>query len=321
MRFPVSLHISLSPSDLRHARHLLPHQLRTLASHVEEIVLTVDSGAHSPPDLAPFIELTAPFREACTNWQIRPADHSLARRRELGFSFFGRHRPVPHRTYRRGPCLAYFDGWNATNQPYLFHLDSDIFLGGDFGSWMDSSIRLIQTDPCIFACNPLPGPPRIDGTLNQSDLGAHPAIPGSHRFSTFTSRLFLVRRSDLIGSRRPLPWKPANLRNRLRAHLEGLPRLDLPENLLTRRMRHLGQFRMDHPGAGSPAFSLHPPHRNEDFYRRLPELVARAESDDYPAAQRGCYDINEALIDWSPQISALCRRRWWRVPLERLRSR
>jgi hypothetical protein len=320
MRPPVTLHVSLSPGDLRHARLILPHQLRMAAPQVAEVVLTVDGGEHSAPDLSPFTELAAPFRDRCPHWQIRAANHALARRLEIGRNIFHRNRPVPHRTYRRGPCLAYYDGWAAATQRYLLHLDSDMLLGGDLGAWISSSLCLLESAPEVFVCNPLPGPPRIDRTLNQPDFGSFQRVPGSHTFRHFTSRIFLLRRNDLVSPMPPLPRAPAAPRPRLRAWLEGLPTLDLPENLLTRRMHALGQCRVDHPGSGQPAFSLHPPHRNDAFFSRLPELVRRAETDDFPDAQRGCYDINEALIDWSPQIAALARRRWWRVLLARFNS-
>jgi hypothetical protein len=321
MRPPVSLHVSLAPGDLPHARHLLPHQLRVVAPLVAEVVLTVDGGPESAPDLGPFLSLATPFRATCEAWQVRAADHSEGHRRALGRRVFGLDRPLPHRTYRRGPCLSYFDGWAAASHPYLFHLDSDMLLGGDLGAWLASSLRLLEQDPRVFACNPLPGPPRADGTLNQSDLGAHPALTGSHCFRGLSTRIFLARRADLVQPSPPLPWRAATLRSRLRAHLDGLPRLDLPENLFTRRMLTLGLLRVDHGGTGRPAFSLHPPHRNAEFYRRLPELVARTEADDFPADQRGCYDVNSSLIDWSAQIAALETRRWWRVLLARARRR
>jgi len=50
MRIPVYLHVTLSLSDLPHARYILPHQLRALASHVSEIVLTLDGGETATPD-------------------------------------------------------------------------------------------------------------------------------------------------------------------------------------------------------------------------------------------------------------------------------
>src|SRR4051812_22990821 len=41
-RVPVTLQISLAPSDHRLAGELLPHQIRTWRSQVEEVLLTVD---------------------------------------------------------------------------------------------------------------------------------------------------------------------------------------------------------------------------------------------------------------------------------------
>ena len=41
-RMPVSVQISLAPSDLPHAGAILPHQLRTFAGQAGEVLLTVD---------------------------------------------------------------------------------------------------------------------------------------------------------------------------------------------------------------------------------------------------------------------------------------
>lgn len=317
-RLPVTFHVSLSPGDLPYAKYLLPHQLRAFAPHVSEIVLTVDGGPEGTPDLSPFQELANPFLDSCPAWNIRMADHSESNRRSLARSLFGLEHAVPHRTYRRGPSLSYYDGWAAATQPFLFHTDSDMFYGGDIGAWLSSSLELFAADPKVFSCNPLAGPPRPDGTLNQSDLGPHPSAAGSHKFAGFSTRLFLVRRIDVVSPVPPLTWRPAILRNRVRALIDGLPTLDLPENLLSHRMLLRDEIRVDHPGPGSPAFSLHPPHRNADFYARLPELVTRAETDDYPDGQRGCYDVNATLIDWSPQIAALSQRRWWHALIARI---
>src|ERR671922_3024328 len=40
--FGVTLQISLAPTDLPHATHILPHQLRQWAGQVDEILLIVD---------------------------------------------------------------------------------------------------------------------------------------------------------------------------------------------------------------------------------------------------------------------------------------
>ena len=321
MPHPVSLHISLSPGDLPHARHILPHQLRAAASHVSEVVLTVDGVEPDSPDLGTFFELAEPFRPLCDVWQIRVVDHTEPHRRALSQNVFNSNRPLPRRTYRRGPCAAYFGGWATTTQPYVFHLDSDMFIGGNLDAWLASSIAVLEASPRVMACNPLPGPPRPDGSINQPDLGPMPGVQQSHTFAHFTSRIFLARRADLVAPQPPLTWSPAPLRLRLRAWLEGLPDLDLPENLFTKRMQTLHQVRLDHPGDGSPAFSMHPPHRNDEFYRRLSKFVSRVERNDFPDGQRGCYDLNKPLIDWSEQIAALSQQRWWKVLLRRLTSK
>jgi len=38
-----TLQISLAPSDYKHAKHLLPHQISLLGTQVDEILLTVDT--------------------------------------------------------------------------------------------------------------------------------------------------------------------------------------------------------------------------------------------------------------------------------------
>ena len=101
---------------------------------------------------------------------------------------------------------------------------------------------------------------------------------------------------------------------------ETSPIMKMTPPVLTATPAHVTTI-CSHGGTGRPAFSLHPPHRNAEFYRRLPELVARTEADDFPADQRGCYDVNSSLIDWSAQIAALETRRWWRVLLARARRR
>ena len=54
-------------------------------------------------------------------------------------------------------------------------------------------------------------------------------------------------------------------------------------------------------------WSLHPPHRSALFYERLPELINAVEREDIPDGQRGDYDINGSMIDWSS-----AQRTFWR---------
>jgi hypothetical protein len=56
-------------------------------------------------------------------------------------------------------------------------------------------------------------------------------------------------------------------------------------------------------------WSLHPPYRSETFYTLLPELIARVEAGDVPVAQRGDFDVNDSMIDWSDARRATRRAR------------
>jgi hypothetical protein len=56
-------------------------------------------------------------------------------------------------------------------------------------------------------------------------------------------------------------------------------------------------------------WSLHPPYRSPEFYRRLDELVQRVESNDLPLAQQGDFDLNDSVIDWSDARRRIRRER------------
>jgi len=58
-------------------------------------------------------------------------------------------------------------------------------------------------------------------------------------------------------------------------------------------------------------WSLHPPYRSEEFYRELPRLVEQIEAGSVPDAQRGDYDINDSMFDWSSARRRASLRRLW----------
>jgi hypothetical protein len=82
-------------------------------------------------------------------------------------------------------------------------------------------------------------------------------------------------------------------------------------------MRARGLVRREFLGTAPGMWSLHPPYRSEDFYRRLPELVRRVEAGDMPEAQTGDHDVNASLVDWSEALAALANNRWWKRLLQR----
>ena len=69
----------------------------------------------------------------------------------------------------------------------------------------------------------------------------------------------------------------------------------------------------------APGFwSLHPPYRSETFYARLPQLIHAVETGDVPEGQRGHYDLNDSMIDWT---SAREANRWHRRYMRMIRQR
>ena len=59
-------------------------------------------------------------------------------------------------------------------------------------------------------------------------------------------------------------------------------------------------------------------HSVEEFYRRLPELIEAVERGDVPNGQRGHYDLNDSMIDWTQARAA---NRWHRRYLRMIRHR
>ena len=77
-------------------------------------------------------------------------------------------------------------------------------------------------------------------------------------------------------------------------------------------MDRLGRRRVDFLGQAPGCWSLHPPFRNPEFYRRLDEIVRRVETPDLPDAQCGDYDLNDSVIDWTNARTEIAQNRWWR---------
>jgi hypothetical protein len=106
---------------------------------------------------------------------------------------------------------------------------------------------------------------------------------------------------------------------RLKAKLLGNPPdTREAEVVLSAAMQRAGLCRIDLLGEGPGMWSLHPPYRCEEFYRRLPDLVRAVEAGKVPDRQRGHYDLNDSMIDWT---QARVENHWPRRYLRMLRQR
>ncbi len=316
---PVTLQISLAPSDFAHAEHILPHQVRTWRGQCAELLLTIDfhrSRGRFADDWDAGRERIVSLANSIPDARVVHVDYSPDAHRKVSTEFFGGLR-VPAKDFRGGPYYSYFFGLAQAQHDHVFHLDSDLLFGGGSPTWMAEALEHMSQNRELMFAAPLPGPPRADGRL-LTLAAERDSTPGAFRFDGMSTRLFLISRrrfKERIGLLRTRP--PQAMRNRVIALLEGNPSQDLPEHILSDAMRAHGLIRRDLLGKPPGMWSLHPPYRCATFYANLPELIQRCERGDVPDSQRGCCDVNDEMVDWSEARLNLARNRLWRRLLKR----
>jgi hypothetical protein len=317
---PVTLQLSLAPGDHRIAETLLRHQTEFWRGAVDEILLTIDtrrSRGRFGAEWEKGRERIRALARAVPFARVLEVDYSREARHAVADEFFGNAR-VPTKDCRGGPYYAYFFGLHAAAHDFVLHADADLFFGGSAARWLDTARTLHAAEPDLLFLAPLPGPPAPDGKLKQ--LTSTPRTLNGvfgHEFATMSTRVFFFSRArfrERLGALQP---RPPVCKDRALAWLDGHPRAELPENLFAEAMRVRGLRRFDFAGPAPGCWSLHPPYRCEDFFQKLPALVARVERGDLPAAQLGDHDLNASLVDWSDALARMAQHRWW----HRLRAR
>ncbi len=313
-RFPVTLQISLAPSDHRLAVHLLPHQIRTWRSQVAEILLTVDlhrSRGRFADDWAAGRDRIMALANSIEGARVLPVDDSPAAAAEVSREFFGGRR-IPRKDHRGGPYYSYFFALHAAKHPRVLHCDADMLFGGGSPTWLAEACTLMDRQPDILVTAPLPGPPAPDGRLRELPGIRLPAPEFAYEFPDMSTRLFLLDRDRWRRRVGGLVPRFASPRGVILALLEGNTPRQLPEKLITAEMTRHGLRRVDFLGAAPGMWSLHPPYRGADFFAKLPDLVRRVEAGDMPPEQLGFHDVCDQLVDWSEGRQRLAERRWWR---------
>lgn len=321
-----ALQINMHPFDARHVAHTLPHQLKTISAQVDRVVVTLDTRiaragryragrfeqAHEH-----ILSVLDEARKIEPRLVVDPVSYAPETRRKVGAAFFGDTAEWPDRAFDGGPFYVYFHGLLRANADHVFHIDSDILFGGGSRTWATEAVELLDADPDALCIGPFPGPPDATGGIDES---LHMRFPGrvgfagpqkldapapAYKFSTVSTRIFMIdmkRFANRIGALDPVA--PDGMR-RLRASLFGESPLSMPaEEVLSANMMARGLKRIDYLGTGAGLFSLHPPFRSPEFYDQLPQLIARIERGDIPEGQKGDYDINASMMDWSSALHA-----------------
>jgi hypothetical protein len=312
----LTLQVNLAPPDLPHAIHVLPHQLRTWAAQVDEVLFTLDPIRPAGGRFATNWETLDPGMEALLSRLT--AEHAAARVgivdsspeaiAAVGRRFFGVDR-VPMKDSRGGPLYSYFYGLSDAANDLILHMDSDMLFGGGSQTWLAEATELLGEREDVVFVGPLPGPPRPDGRLiGQPYAAPEPHATPAFRFPTMSTRVFLVDRARLRERVGAVPLEPPLLlRSRLKARIKGNPSVAMPEQILSGALRRHGLSRVDFLGGEPGMWSLHPPFRSPAFYEQLPELIARVQAGDVPDEQRGHYDFVDSLFDFSDVRARLSR--------------
>jgi hypothetical protein len=325
--------ISTYPLDLRHAEHLLPHQIRVWAPMVDTIVVTIDThqsrsgryrGNNFNENLERLRRIVGDAARNCPQLRVTDVDYSESTQRAVARYFFNID-SIPDKAWDGGPFYSYFFGLYIADAQYIMHFDGDMMFGGGSKTWMRDAIECMQQRPEVLVTAPFPGPPRADGKIYghlEDRFGSKREELSclAYRHMDVSTRAFMI---DLNRFRSKLGALP-NLRptpvQRLKAKLLGNPPdAREAEVVLSQTLQSAGLYRIDLLGSPPGLWSLHPPYRSEEFYRDLPKLIHAVEAGDIPEGQRGHYDLNDSMIDWTQARAAnIWHRRYLRMIRHRL---
>ncbi len=318
---PVTLQINVAPTDLPHAVHTLPHQMRQFAGQVQEIIFTYD--LHRTERGGRFAEgweerrgpmgellerLCAEHRHA----RVAEVDYDRDRMRRLAGELFGPGSEMPVKDTKGAPVYPYYDGLFEARNDHVLHLDSDMMFGGGSRTWVAEGSELLGAHRDVLAVNPLAGPPRLEGVARTAAPHPFGGVEGAIRVETMNTRLYLIDRARM--RQRMLPMEllgPIRLISRLKAKLHGNPPFGAAELVMGEAMRRAGLCRVDFPGRPPGMWSLHPPYRSPEFYRELPRIIEQVETGRVPDAQRGDYELGDSMLDWSGARRRARVRRIW----------
>ncbi|WP_207532704.1 hypothetical protein [Desertivirga arenae] len=317
MRPPLdcTLQISLAPSDYEHAKYLLPHQIAALGTQVDEVLLTIDSkrsrgrfGENWNENQEKLNDLINTLQKTSPNIRKEIVDYSTGTRQAISKLFF-EGSLIPDKDFRGGPFYSYFFGLYKASSKYVFHIDSDIFLGGGSQTWVAEALDMFHRSDTIFLVSPLPGPPHPEEKLVDQII-----LEKTGRFSFalkgMSTRVYLLNKE--IFNKAKLTLQKPSLRNQIKALVEGNSNADLPEHLIWNFMDKHRLRRIDFLGIEPGLFTLHPPYRTRDFYKQIPDLLDKIQNSEFPTSQYGFYDIVDELVDWTEAKDRIKENRWWK---------
>jgi hypothetical protein len=331
-----ALQINMYPFDLKHVVHCLPHQLRVFEDQVDRIHLTVDgraasAGRYKSDNFDEAAEELYRFLKSIQaqhpKLEVDIVDYGPQACEQVSATFFrSSPTPYPQKAFDGGPFHVYFWGIAQANARYVVHMDSDMLFGGASQTWVREATELLAANRKAVFVAPLGGPPRFDGKVEENTDQVMPGLniafepklisdnPITVEHQTVSTRIFMIDMLRFAGSLGSLVIERPSLKRRIRSWAFNHDPSSMPaEEVLSRALINNGLTRLDYLGSGDGLYSLHPVYRSAEFYANLPNLIDRIERGDIPDAQRGHYDINESMQDWTSAHLA-------RTPLKRYKK-
>jgi len=329
--------ISTYPGDVRHFQDLLPHHIRMWGPSVARIVVTIDThqavagryrAGNYDENLRKLRQVVEEARRSYPALESVDVDYSEGTRSEVAQYFFKR-KMIPAKAWDGGYFHSFFYGLYATQARYIIHFDGDMLFGGGSKAWVGEAIETLQRQRDVLMIAPFPGPPRTDGRVFGHDTYYGDGASGeaasegfAYRRNFLSSRAFFIDLDKFKSTLGAFAWVSPSAKQKFKSRLLGHePEAIEAELLISKALQKEGCCRIDMLGSRPGMWSLHPPYRSQEFYRRLPEFIRTVESGDVPEGQRGHYDLNDSMIDWTEARAAnRWHRRYWRMIRQRVDS-
>ncbi len=292
-RAPVTMQISVTDRDYHCAKHVIPHQLRTLGASANEVLISVNR-YDKPANTGSLNAFLDDLSEEFDNIRLEEVDYSREARQWISDTFFDGNE-YPLFDHKGIPIHAFIEPYTKASNPYLFRLECDMLLGGA-GPWFLEAIRTLDAHADVIAVNPLAGP-RIPGANYHSNGYPFKAVGGeAFKVDLFTTRTHLIEIESFCQSMGSLDQSPPKLmKDRVYSRVAGYPVVNHLEILFQNKMRQGELIRADFGGSGS-LWTLHPVYKTPQVLSQLPRLIQMVESRELPDVQSGQYDLHPGVL-------------------------
>ena len=191
--------------------------------------------------------------------------------------------------HRGGPIYQYLKPILESSADYFCHLDCDVIFHVSPGiNWITQAISCLEAHSDIAAVSPHDGPACDLGDLIVP-VGTVVQDRDELRLLNFISTRIFVMSKEWLLAQLPMAPQYSMRRDRVRAVLSGSSALLPLEVHLSNLCNQQGLWRA--MLSAENAWCLHLPAHSEDVLARLPRILNRIALNDYPADQKGNFDL------------------------------